>query len=67
MDDHIGRRGAARQRVHLDQRIERIHEQDVGRAAIGGERRVVHFDGLVVVKKLRAGRLGHRELRGDAG
>ena len=67
MNDHVVRGGAARQRVHLNQRIERIDEQDVRRAAIRGERRVVHLHGLVVIEKLRAGRLRHRELRGHAG
>jgi hypothetical protein len=50
----------------LDERIEWIDEQDVRRAAIGRERRVVHLHRLVVVEKLRAGRLGHPELRRHA-
>jgi len=65
-DEIVGAR-AGRQPVHLNERVERIDEEDVGRATIGGERRVVHLHGLVVVEKLRAGRLRHVELRGDSG
>ena len=66
MHDHVVHAGAGRQRIHLQQRIERIDQQHVRRSAIGGQRGVVNLHGLVVIEKLRAGRLGHPELRGDS-
>ena len=67
MHDHVVHAGPGRQAIHLDQRIEGIDEQDVSRATVRRERRIVHLHGLVVIEELRARRLRHGELRGDAG
>ena len=67
VNDHVVGDGAAGQRVHLNQRVERIDEQRrCAEPRLVVSVGVVHLHRLVVIEKLRAGRLGHGELRGHA-